>query len=236
MNNLPTKSGFVILSRYSSQRLPGKALQLIGDVPLLGRIITKIRLAFPQTPVVVATSIEPSDNPIQELAEKFGAHCYRGSLPNVALRFLEASEKFNFQYAIRITGDSLYIDPAIVKRVMSDANESDFTLASNRKFKMYPVGQTVEIVQAEKFKKYYSEFKTDDDFEHVTDFFYRHESLLKEKIIHHQNPDGVFRELSMAIDTPDDFKMAQKIFDRLGQEEFGKASYQKVYHLMKEMS
>ena len=66
-------SGFVVLSRYSSQRLPGKALRLIGDVPLLGHIVTKITQAFPKTPVVVATSIEPSDDPIQELAERLGA-------------------------------------------------------------------------------------------------------------------------------------------------------------------
>lgn len=226
------KSGFVILSRYSSQRLPGKALRLIGNVPLLGHIIAKMQQTFPKIPVVVATSIEPSDNPIQELAERFGVQCFRGSLTNVALRFLEASEKNNFEYAIRITGDSLYIDPTIVQRVMDEAKGDDFILASNRKFKTYPMGQTVEVVQIKKFREYYADFKTEDDFEHVTDFFYRHESLLKEKIIHHENPDGVFRKVSMAIDTPDDFKMAERIYNLLGPEEFGKVSYQKVYRLM----
>lgn len=236
MKDFYSKSGFVILSRYSSQRLPGKALKTIGDLPLLGHIINRVKHNFPKLPLVVATSVEASDDPIQELAEHFGAQLYRGSLSNVALRFLETSEKFNFEYAIRITGDSLYIDPAIVRRVMNETLGNNFTLASNRKFKMYPIGQTVEIVHVKKLREYFAEFKTADDFEHVTDFFYRHESMLKENIIHHKNPDGTFRELSMAIDTPDDFKKAEKLFSYLGPEEFEKASYQRLYQLMQEVS
>jgi spore coat polysaccharide biosynthesis protein SpsF len=234
VTNFYENTGFIILSRFNSSRLPGKALRTLGGVPLLAHIATKVQGAFPGFRVVIATSSEPSDDPIQALAQKLNIDFYRGPLDNVALRFLETGEKFHLKKAIRITGDSLYIDTRVISRVMDEARDRDFIVASNRKWKMYPVGQTVEIVDVPKFRRYFPELKSADDFEHVTDYFYRHESQFPDQLVHHQNPDGVYREVSLAIDTPDDWKQAERLMLQWGGKKFEEASYIDVYNALKQ--
>lgn len=206
--------GIVLLCRYSSTRLPGKILKPLGGKPVLQRILE--RLSSLALPVCVATSMEESDTPIVEYCRTHSIRYFRGDLQNVAHRFLMCALEQQWQYAIRITGDSVFIDPAIVEQLITTAVAGSYDLVSNRSTKMYPIGQTVEVAKVETFKKYYSQFSTADDFEHVTQFFYAHENELGLRIHHATNPDGNQRGTSLAIDTPEDFERAQNLVKKMG--------------------
>jgi len=207
-------AGIVLLCGFTSNRLPGKILMPLAGKPVLQHIIS--RLASLSLPVCVATSNEVSDGPIVAYCKEHNINYFRDDLHNVALRFLNCALQMNVEYAVRITGDSVFIDPRIVKQLITVALNSGYDLVSNRNSKMYPVGQTVEVMKVETFRQYYPQFSTPGDFEHVTQFFYRNEETLPIKIFHATNPDGNQRLVSMAIDTPEDFARAQIVVQKMG--------------------
>ena len=80
--------GVVIVCRYNSTRLPGKILKKIEGKSILKRIYYRINQVISQNHIIVATSIEESDDRIQEFCDKNNIQCYRGILENTAYRFL----------------------------------------------------------------------------------------------------------------------------------------------------
>jgi spore coat polysaccharide biosynthesis protein SpsF len=210
----PSPTGIVLLCRFNSSRLPGKILMPLARKPVLQHILD--RLGSLDLPICIATSNETSDQPIVDYCNEHNLYYFRGDLPNVALRFLNCALHMKVEYAVRITGDSVFIDPAIVRQLVTIAKTNVYDLVSNRNLKMYPIGQTVEVMKVETFRNYYPQFSTPDDFEHVTQFFYRNEKALPIKIFHATNPDGNQRCVSMAIDTPEDFARAEAVIEKMG--------------------
>jgi spore coat polysaccharide biosynthesis protein SpsF len=222
--------GIVILSRFNSSRLPGKALRLLHGKPLLGHIVERLRTGLPDVPITLATSTEATDNPIEDFARQYHIRCYRGSLNNVAERFLMAAESSGFDYAVRITGDSLFIDPALVETLIAQVHAGNYDFVSNRKFQQYPIGQSVEIVRTAFYRRYFPAFSEPGDFEHVTEYFHKHADNIEMNAYHHHNPDGTFRAVSLAIDTPEDFALAARAMQVL-QHKFSACAYRDVYQL-----
>ncbi len=58
-----------------SSRLPGKVLLDLAGQPMLRRVVERTRLAKTIDQVVVATTSEPSDDPIVELCARLGYAC-----------------------------------------------------------------------------------------------------------------------------------------------------------------
>ncbi len=197
--------------------------------------MSRLTTSFSKEDIVIATSSEESDDVIERLALEEGVKVFRGDLSNVALRFINASGFNNLDYAIRITGDSLFMDPKIAIDLVEYLRLSDFDLISNRQTKMYPIGETVEIVNINTMKKLYPLFSAPGDFEHVTQFLYNNESKYNIKIMHHVNPSGTFRGVSLAIDTPEDLNIASQVM-QLIKAKYRDASYLDIYSLYRELT
>jgi spore coat polysaccharide biosynthesis protein SpsF (cytidylyltransferase family) len=225
------KIGIIILSRFNSSRLPGKALIEFDGKPLLAKIIERLSYVFGKNDITIATSAESSDDPIEKLALTEGIEVFRGDLNNVASRFFEAAANKKLDYAVRITGDSLFIDPAIVIKLLDFLKTEDFDLISNRT-ETYPIGQTIEIVNIETMARLIGNFNNCDDREHVTQYFYKNESALALKIHCHKNEDGRFRDLSLAVDTSEDLAQARKVIAVIG-DRFRNVGYKEIYNLYK---
>ena len=60
--------GIIIFARFDSVRLPGKAMLDLGGIPMLARIIRRAQLTG--YPVFLATSDEPNDDVLVELAHE----------------------------------------------------------------------------------------------------------------------------------------------------------------------
>lgn len=220
-------ASIIILSRFSSNRLPGKALKPLNGIPLLGHIINRFNFHFGDNWGLVATSTDNSDDEIFKYVIKQGIRCFRGSLENVAKRFLDAANELNSKYVVRITGDSIFIDQNIIEDLVNIANDGDFDLVSNRMYQTYPIGQTVEVIKTKSFELAYKKFNNSKHFEHVTSFFYE-SSNTEFKILHYKNPICTSRQISMAIDTKDDYKYANKVLRGLGNELVYTLNYQVI--------
>ena len=62
----------IVQARMSSIRLPGKSLADVEGEPLLALLVQRLRHALEIERIVVATSTEPIDDPIEEVAPALG--------------------------------------------------------------------------------------------------------------------------------------------------------------------
>ncbi len=205
------KFGAIVLSRYNSSRLPGKALMTIHGKEVLQIIIERLSMVIPLKHIVIATSSEASDEPIAEFAKARGYNCFRGSLDNVALRFYEAAMHYDFEYAARINGDNVFVDTHVLESMIKQISHS-YDFITNVHNRTYPKGMSIEIVKLSSYRNALSEISTDKKyFEHVTSYWYEH---LPENVFFQYNtelPEAA--GLQFALDTPEDFENISSIFD-----------------------
>ena len=115
----------VVQARMTSRRLPGKVLTPLAGSPVLGLVVGRLRRATRIDEVVVATSTDPSDDPVAAWCAQPGIRCHRGSLDDVLDRFLGAARASGATHVVRITADCPLIDPDLVDRVIAQALAED---------------------------------------------------------------------------------------------------------------
>jgi len=138
----------IIQARMGSSRLPGKVLLDIAGKPMLRRVVERTMLAKTVDQVVVATTTEPSDDPVTEMCQALGYPCYRGNLYDVLDRYYQAARQYQARNIVRITADCPLIDPEVIDRtvsaffgqvtahdvILSDTKSTSIT--ANQKFKI----------------------------------------------------------------------------------------------------
>jgi len=87
------KTVAIIQARMSSSRLPGKVLRLVGSQPMLARVLARASRANLVDEVLVATTNDPSDEPIADFCQSGGIPCFRGDLYDVLDRYYQAAKQ-----------------------------------------------------------------------------------------------------------------------------------------------
>lgn len=211
--------GIVILCRYSSSRLPGKILKEIAGQPILYHIYQRLSSAFPSEQLVVATSEEASDDPIAEFCERHQINCFRGSLNHVAQRFYEAAAARNWEYAVRINGDNLFIDTNTLETMMDQFQAGGYDFVSNVPGRTFPYGMSIEIVGVPFFKEILAKIQELRHQEHVTLYLYDHETVGKRHYVVNEEVQTL-QGAKFAIDEQKDFDFATKLMTSLGDRKY----------------
>jgi spore coat polysaccharide biosynthesis protein SpsF len=203
----------VVQARMSSNRLPGKVLRPIAGKPMLEYLLERLDRAEGLDLVVVATSTEGSDDPIEEYCRQRGAEVHRGPLENVAERFAEVVERFGLDAFARLTADSPLVDQRIVSQEVEIFRSDGFDLVTNVfPRSTFPAGQSVELVSAEAFAAALPRMDHPDHFEHVTAFFYRNPDGFKIENFTASSDHG---DLDMSIDTEEDAEIVEGMISRM---------------------
>tara|TARA_Y100000590_G_scaffold4106_1_gene5436 strand:+ start:8263 stop:9015 length:753 start_codon:yes stop_codon:yes gene_type:complete len=104
----------IITMRTSSSRLPKKSVTNITNTQKSIDIIIE-RAKLTNLPVILATSIDDSDNQLVEIAKKHDIHIFRGSLMNKIKRWKDCFQNYEIENALLIDGDDLCYDYNIAK-------------------------------------------------------------------------------------------------------------------------
>jgi spore coat polysaccharide biosynthesis protein SpsF len=110
-----TKVVLIIQARMSSTRLPGKSMMPLADKPLVYRMVERLKNCKKIDEIVLATSDQPEDHILVELAKELQVSYFQGNLLDVRDRYLKTAEKFQADFIMRIPADN----------PMPDANEID---------------------------------------------------------------------------------------------------------------
>jgi len=231
------KIGFIIICRYNSKRLPGKILKEINNKPILQYIIERLLTITSKDNIVIATSKEKSDESIVNYCKANRLMYFRGSLNNVAERFLLCSNFFSFDYAVRINGDNIFIDTNIFKEMLDITRTNKYDFISNVKNRTFPKGMSIEIVKTSYYEKLYKKFSSQDHFEHVTLYLYQLEDQENHYFYYNQVcPEA--RGIQLAIDSLSDFRLAENIISTFNEEHinYGLSEIYQIYKRHKKMS
>lgn len=196
----------------SSRRLPGKVLRIVFGKPMLLYVLERINCCQGLSKIIVATSDTESDMPIVDFCQREGISCYQGSLENVASRFRAVLEEFKLDVFVRVNADSPLLDQRLVQKGLDLMHTEKVDLVTNVCPRSYPSGQSVEVLKSEVFKNAFLHMNDNEDFEHVTKYFYRNQD--KYKILNFKS-DTDFRNLRMSVDTPDDFRIFSSIIAKM---------------------
>ena len=99
--------GFITV-RTSSTRLPNKCLLPLGDETIISHVV-KRSIGYGIEPII-CTSIDSSDDVLEDISYQLGIKCFRGSLVNKLKRWLDCAEHFGIDTFHTIDADDPLFD------------------------------------------------------------------------------------------------------------------------------
>jgi spore coat polysaccharide biosynthesis protein SpsF len=96
----------IIQARMTSTRLPGKSIMPLADKPLVYRMVERLKKSKKIDEIVIATSDQPEDQVLVELAKELEVSFFQGDLLDVRDRYLKAAERFEADFILRIPADN----------------------------------------------------------------------------------------------------------------------------------
>ena len=166
--------------------------------------------------VILATSIDKSDDPLSKAASDNGFRVFRGSLNNVLERYILCAREAGADVIIRVCGDSPFVDIQRMGQMLNFLLNKRFEYVALLKERCLD-GLDSEIVTLSALEKSLALADHNDDFEHVTHFIRRNPKSFKSKYVNIElNPFG--DAISLTVDTAADLKFCNDVANGLAQD------------------
>jgi len=214
--------GIILQARTGSTRMPEKViLPFFNEKSILDLLIEKVQKL--DVPAVLATTVNPSDDRICELAARHNFSVFRGSENDVLDRFIQAARQFRFDKIIRVCADNPFLDLAKMETLIeafdkSDADYLSFQLAGNKPSILTHFGFWTEAVRLNALEKAQQLTNEKLYHEHVTNYIYGHPEVFNVQFIEADPLVFSRTDIRMTLDTPEDFQVQQQIFATISKE------------------
>jgi len=208
--------GIIIQARTGSTRMPEKViLPFYQQQTILDLLLEKAKKL--NLPLVLATTVNPSDDRLCKLAETHGVHVYRGSEDDVLDRFIQAASLYGFSKIIRVCADNPFLDLSVLQILATAFGESDadylgFQLDGNRPSILTHFGFWAEAVRLEALERAAGLTSEKLYHEHVTNFIYGNPTSFNVQFIAADPVVYSRTDIRMTLDTAEDFEIQKKIY------------------------
>lgn len=195
-----------------STRLPGKILQPIAGVPMLFRVVARLRAARTLDAVVVALPDGPSDDPLASTCEAAGIAVHRGSETDVLDRYLSTARATGAGTIVRVTSDCPVIDPALVDEVVARRRETGADYASNIVTRSFPRGLDAEALSTGALERAATEGTAPHHREHVTAYVLESPGQFHIEAVT-APPDLHRPDVRWTVDTEEDLAALRRLYE-----------------------
>lgn len=202
----------VLQARVSSSRFPGKVMKSILGTPMILLHIERIKRCRRIDQLVVATTTDPTDDPLVKVCESHGITVYRGSLSDVLSRFVGAAERYRSAVVVRLTGDCPLADAQLIDLAIDTFLSGDYDYLSNVDPPTYPDGLDVEVLSYSALLDASARARSPSEREHVTPFIRNHPENFRIGALK-QNVDQ--STLRWTVDYPEDFEFVRLVYEAL---------------------
>jgi len=208
------KKLIIVQARMTSTRLPGKVMEIVCDKPILEHLINRLKTIRSADQIVIATTVNETDNQIVSLCKKLDTLYYRGSEEDVLGRYYEAAVEYGGDVIIRITSDCPVIDPDVVSYLIDFymRNLKKYDYVTNTLKRTYPRGMDAEIVSFKALKEAHFNAYDPLDREHVTPFIRNRPTQYR---LHNIKYSSDLSRYRLTVDTSEDMELIRRIFESL---------------------
>jgi len=205
----------IVQARMSSSRLPEKVMKTILGKTVLELQLERMSKSKNCGKIIVATSINPKDDIIEQFCIDKGYEIFRGDENDLLDRHYQCAVKYRAKIVAKIPSDCPLIDPEIIDLVFDFYNENNFDFVSNLHPASYPDGNDVEIFSFQALEKAHKEATRLLEREHTTPYFW--ENPNKFSLGNFIWPIGKDYSMShrFTIDYPEDFEFIKTVYESL---------------------
>jgi len=207
------QTAFLITARLKSKRLPKKILLEVQGKPLIVHMINRIKYAKRINKIIICTSTNEQDNPLEKIAKQEKIDFYRGSENDVLQRLLDAAKKFDLNFFANVTADIPMIDPFLIDQSLTEYEKMypDLLVPETNSFGACMV---IKVSSLEKVCKIKKEINTETwlKFFKSQKDFYIHSFKVPNENKH--------KFLKTSLDYPEDYTFIKRIFDELHKFEY----------------
>jgi len=154
---------------------------------MLVRVVERLRLSQNLDEILVATTVDHSDDATEVLCRERGYPYLRGSTYDVLDRYYQTARQYEAEVIVRITADCPLIDPWLVDEAITIflgelqtnagvVKESSYDFVANRLpppwGRSYPIGLDTEVCTFGGLERAWKEASEPHQREHVMPFFY----------------------------------------------------------------
>lgn len=205
-------SGVLVFARCSSQRLPNKVLLEFSGMPLILWVIRRAQSSG--LPVVLATSINGSDDLLARLTEAAGITVIRGELNDVLGRALAAAAHLGWHSFARLCADRPFFDVTQMRDALALVNGTEqFDLVTNNLNGEAAPGLTIEAIRIEALQRAGAASAMPRHREHLSSYIYEHKDCFKVRQLAVCPIPGELKSKRFAVDTPDDYRLLHAMAD-----------------------
>ena len=214
----------IIQARMGSIRLPGKSMMKLAGVPLVGRILERVKRVEKIDEIILATTDLVEDNALVELADEYSVSCFRGSSNDLVDRYYKAAKLYQADVILRLPADNVCPEPSEYDRLIEFhlSNAKDFSSnICNFMSNGYPDGIGIEAFTFASLEKIWNEENDLEKREHIALNYYDYindklPSNSKFSVGTFSCPKKYSRpDIKLDVDTEDDFQRMSKMYTSL---------------------
>ena len=202
----------IIQARMSSSRFPGKILAPLLGRPMLQWQLERVRRSALISDMLLATSVDASDDRVEDFCGEAGISCFRGSLEDVLDRFYRAAKAKAPDNVVRLTGDCPLADPDVIDRVIRAHLDGNYDYTSNVNPPTFPDGLDVEVLRFGSLEAAWKEAMLPSEREHVTPFIRNRPDRFSIFNVASERDVSQFR---WTVDEPDDLQFVESVYSSL---------------------
>lgn len=206
----------IVEARMTSSRLPGKVMLPAAGKPLLEHMVERLRRIDPLSNVIIATTENPSDDCIIELADRLKIRSFRGDEIDVLGRVLKAAQHFGTDVIVEITGDDPLLDPKAASEVVQTYldKEKEVDYVANDLEEGFPIGFNTRAFSTKILEFVERSTNHPVNREHVVNYICKRPDEFR---LLNVKAQGLYHrpELRLTMDEPADYELIKSVFDAL---------------------
>jgi len=200
-----------------SSRLPEKVGMLLQGKPLFVRQAERVSAARFRGRVIIATTTEAGDDPIEAICEREGLECFRGDAYDLLDRHYQAALVYPADAVVKIPSDCPLIDPVVIDRVISFylAHFDEYDFVSNLHPATWPDGMDVEIMAFPVLEQAWKEASRPLEREHTTPYIWERPERFRIGNVVMEGGRDYSMTHRFTIDYAEDYAFIRAVFDEL---------------------
>lgn len=211
------KIGGIIQARMGSTRFPEKILKKLNEKTVLEHIVKRVNDSGVDI-CIVATTLNPRDDIVEEFCRTHGVACFRGSEDDVLERYYQAASHYQLDVIVRITADDPLKDSEVIKKAIDLLLKGKYDYVSNTIKPTYPEGIDVEVFTYAALEKAYQEANLPSEHEHVTPYIWKNRQIFSTYNFENEIDLSGMR---WTMDTEDDYRFMQRVYSNfVGRDNF----------------